>query len=230
MTAPGACVIVGMGPGVSRAVARRFAADGHAIGMIARRVHALETAAAELAGDGIPTAWAAADAGDPVSLRAAIAELTHRLGPPDVLLYNALSSHRGAPTQLDPTGALADLAVNAVGALVAVQAVAPAMIERRRGTILLTGGGLALTPIPFLSSLAMGKAAIRSLAGSLAGELAPHGIRVGTVTICGAVQDGTPFAADRVAELFHQLHAGRPGDPYELVLTADGVTSTADAR
>ena len=51
-----------------------------------------------------------------------------------------------------------------------------------RGSILLTGGGLALDPTGWLpaASLAVGKAGLRSLAFSMHKELAPEGIHVGT--------------------------------------------------
>jgi NAD(P)-dependent dehydrogenase (short-subunit alcohol dehydrogenase family) len=76
-----------------------------------------------------------------------------------------------------------------------------------RGTLLFTGGGLALGPKPGLAAASLGKAALRSLALSLAGELAPEGIHAATVTVCGFVQPGTPLSPDRVAQAFWELHA-----------------------
>jgi NAD(P)-dependent dehydrogenase (short-subunit alcohol dehydrogenase family) len=55
----------------------------------------------------------------------------------------------------------------------------------------------------------MEKAALRNLTFSLAEELAPLGIRVGTVTILGAVAPGTMFDPARIAEVFYALHADR---------------------
>ena len=75
-----------------------------------------------------------------------------------------------------------------------------------RGTILFTGGGLALEPQPGASSLAIGKAGIRSLAFSLHKELALFHIHVATVTICGYVQEGTRFSPANISESFLELH------------------------
>jgi len=86
------------------------------------------------------------------------------------------------------------------------------MIARGGGTLLFTGGGLALHPSPQAPSLSIGKAGLRALALMLAQELAPAGIRVGTVTIAGMVAPGTAFAPQRVAEAFMALHRGAP-DP-----------------
>jgi len=85
------------------------------------------------------------------------------------------------------------------------------MMEAGHGTILLTGGGLALAPLADLASLSIGKAAVRSLAFSLAEELEPAGIHVATVTICGFVQEGTHFSPDRIAAEFWRLHQQSPG-------------------
>ena len=74
------------------------------------------------------------------------------------------------------------------------------------GTILLTGGGLALHPYADLASLSIGKAGIRSLAYSLHQELSPKGIYVGTLTIKGFVQTGTYFSAENIADTFYSMY------------------------
>ena len=75
-----------------------------------------------------------------------------------------------------------------------------------QGTILLTGGGFALRPLAALTSLGIGKAALRNLAFSLAEELGPRGIRVGTVTILGSVAPCTAFDPASIAEAYWALH------------------------
>src|SRR3546814_14836362 len=70
--------------------------------------------------------------------------------------------------------------VNVGGALVAAQDVAPAMIKAKKGTILFTGGGFAYEPAMKYASLSLGKAALRSLAYTLAPELGTHGVPVAT--------------------------------------------------
>lgn len=192
------CTIVGMGRGISYSAARRFAAEGFRIGMIARDEDLLAQLEREIPG----SQGAAADAGDEARLRAAL----RRLGAAEVLVYNASASHAAAPSALNVEEAVADFRVNAIGAVVAVQECAPAMRAAGRGTILLTGGGLALGPMAQVASLSMGKAALRNLAGSLAEELEPAGIHVATVTVCGFVQPGTHFDPGRIAEVYWTLY------------------------
>jgi short-subunit dehydrogenase len=192
-----------MGPGISLAVARRFAAEGFRLGMVSRDADGLRTVSPEFPG----SRYAVADAGLGPELRQAV----RYLGPASVLVYNASAGHPGVPTALSRADAIADFEVNVVGLLAAVQETAPAMREAGKGTIIITGGGLALTPAASMASLSIGKAAQRNLAFSLAAELEPAGIHVATVTVCGFVQPGTYFAAEKIAEEYWRLHCQQPG-------------------
>ncbi|MDX1991324.1 MAG: SDR family NAD(P)-dependent oxidoreductase [bacterium] len=202
------CVVVGAGPGIGLAVAKRFAREGYRPVLVARRVSELGNYAAEVGSNAYTVA---ADAGNPVSLREAFSEIAVRVGKPEVLVYNAAAVHDGKPSILEVDSLIADFRVNVGGALVAAQQVIGYMREAKRGTILLTGGGLALNPAPTYASLAIGKAGLRSLAYSLAGELEPDGIHVATVTVAGFVQKGTYFDPDSIAEVYWTLHSQPAG-------------------
>jgi len=206
------CAVVGAGPGLSQAVARRFAREGFRVALLARRPEALEGYVAELRGAGADAHGFPADAGDPASLQAAFGRVAAQLGAPEVLVYNAAALVPGVPSGLDPAAVLEQLKVNVVGALVSAQQVIPAMRAAGRGTILLTGGGLALSPIPQYASLALGKAAMRNLSFSLAFELEPEGIHVATVTVGGFIEPGTRFDPDQIAEEYWRLHTQPRGE------------------
>ena len=74
------------------------------------------------------------------------------------------------------------------------------------GTLLVTSGGFADTPVPGLASLSMGKAALRSAQTLVAAGVRDDGIHAATVTIVGAVKPGTDFDPDKIAELFWKAH------------------------
>ena len=205
MTAAPLTAIIGAGPGMGRAIARRFGRAGHRLAVFARGNAAAEAAA--LQAEGFDATGATLDAGDPAAVQAALTAL----GLVQVLVYNATAVTTAKPMALAPAQLAADLAVSVGGVLAAAQAVAPGMVAAGGGSILLTGGGFALRPMAALASLGMGKAALRNLAFSLAEELAPQGVRVGTVTILGMVAPGTPFAPEAIAEAFFALHADRAG-------------------
>ena len=206
--------IVGMGPGVSAAVARRFGREGYAIGAVARSAYKLEEQLAALRASGVRVAGATADAGDIGSLRAALVRLRAALGDAGVLVYNAAGVTYRPLAELSPEAFAADLAVSVVGAFTAAQQVLPAMRAQRSGTILLTGGGFAFEPMPVMASLGVGKAAIRNLAFSLHADLLESGIHAATVTICGTVAPGSAFDPDRIAEAYWRLHA-QPAGAFE---------------
>lgn len=74
-----AIAIVGAGPGLGAAVARRFGAEGFTDGL-----------AAQLRGDGVEARGFQADARDPAGLARAPESVTEALGPIEVLQYSAL--------------------------------------------------------------------------------------------------------------------------------------------
>lgn len=205
------CAIVGVGSGVSLAVARRFGREGFALALLARRAEAVEAHAADLSSAGLVARSFAADAADKAAMQRAFAQIRDQMGEPDILVYNAAVLRQGQPSELDSEVLVQDFWVNVVGALLCAQQVIPAMRARQRGTILFTGGGLALQPMAQYASLSMGKAALRNLCYSLGQELEPHNIQVATVTIAGFVQPGTHFDPDRIADAFWNLHA-QPSD------------------
>ncbi len=198
------CVVVGVGPGMGLALARRFGKEGYWVGLIGRRATALEDYILTL--NGIEAMGVAADAGDAESLQQAFRQLEQELGHPDVLIYNAAAIAKDKPSELEVESLVANFRVNVGGALVATQQVLPHMRAKKRGTILFTGGGLGLNPSPHFTSLAVGKAALRNLTYSLASEVEKDGIHVATVTIAGFVKAGTFFAPDLIAEKFWALH------------------------
>ena len=113
--------------------------------------------------------------------------------------------------------------VNVGGALVCAQQVVPAMKGKRAGTLLFTGGGLALDPWPQMASLAVGKAGIKNLAHTLHKELKADGIRVATVTVDGLVKPGAgPLDPTAIADVFFQLHEqpAESGDAERVVKAA----------
>jgi short-subunit dehydrogenase len=204
-------LIVGAGPGIAAATARRLGADGYAVTLLARREPPLAELGAALRAEGIETAWAAADAAAPADLTRAVHRSVDSTGPVDVLLYNVSIGREAAVPELSPEDLLTDLAAGAVGLQTAVRAVLPGMRERGAGTVLVTGGGSADRPIPSMASLGVQKAALRALADGQARALAPEGVHVATATIRGLVGEDRQIRPDRIAALYAELVAETAG-------------------
>jgi NADP-dependent 3-hydroxy acid dehydrogenase YdfG len=223
-------IIVGAGPGVGAATARRFAAAGYDIGLIARNPERLKALAESLSKGGAQVGWASAEVSDEAALGDVLRRMTKQTGRLDVLLYNAVSYRAAPATELSAQDLLTDLAIGTTSLLTAVHAVLPVLREQHTGTIIATGSAVADNPNPAAASLGVQKAALRNLVQALSCELTPEGIHVATVTIYGAIAEGTPFAPSAIAEIFAGLAEETGTDPanWRTVVELRGATAQSD--
>src|SRR6202046_5084511 len=143
-------VIVGAGPNLGLAVARRFGREGFAVGLVSRTESRLVELAGQLRLDGINVAGAAADIRDSDALAAAIGRLADELGPVEVLEFSPLPAPEFMKPILETTvdDVRGPLEFSVLGAVAAVTTVVQPMLERGSGTILFTTGGAAINPYP----------------------------------------------------------------------------------
>lgn len=203
-------LVLGVGPGIGTAVARRFGRDGGRAGLVARTADHLEPAAAAVRDvGGVP--WSAtADVTDEPRLRAALDRFVDEVGVPDVLVYNAAVIRTDEPGELSADEHLETWAVNVVGAITAASSVLPLMAGRGSGTMVVTSG--MPVPDPALTSLSLGKAGVRALVELLDSRFGPDGVHVASVTVTGPVAPGTTWDPDEIAERYADLHAQRRAD------------------
>jgi NAD(P)-dependent dehydrogenase (short-subunit alcohol dehydrogenase family) len=211
---------IGSGPGMGYATAARFAREGFQIVLSARNPTNTRELADRLKAKGYRAEVRTVNSAGPESVAALIADVEKQFGSIDVLHYNAASLRKATLWEQSRATFVQDLAVNIGGALVAIQAVAERMSERRSGTIVLTGGGLALAPNSEFISLSIGKAGIRALALGTFESLKLKGIHIATVTVSAAVAPDSE-AAEAVAEHFWQLHS-QPIDKWTVEVTYPG--------
>jgi NAD(P)-dependent dehydrogenase (short-subunit alcohol dehydrogenase family) len=208
-------IVIGAGPGIGLAVARRFAREGLPVAAIARSAATVDATVAAVAAEGGTAAGFTADATDDAGLRAALDAAVARHGVPEVLVYNAARIRPDRPGELPAADLLATWAVNVGGAATAAAHLAPRMAAAGGGTIVLTGG--MPEPVAAYASLSLGKAGVRTLAALLAEEHGPAGIHVATVTVHGPVAPGTRFDPDEIADRYWTLHR-QPRDAWDLVV------------
>jgi NADP-dependent 3-hydroxy acid dehydrogenase YdfG len=127
--------VVGAGPGIGAAAARRFGRAGYRIGLVARSQTRLDRLVNDLRAEEIDATAATADILQPAQLRRALDDLAAELGPTDVLLVSALPDTALIKPVLDTSAEdlLASLSLTVGGAAVAAQSVLPAMRRRGRG-------------------------------------------------------------------------------------------------
>jgi short-subunit dehydrogenase len=198
-------LLIGAGPGLGMAVARRFADGGYRVTLVARSTDGLSDLADGLADTGVRIDRVAADASDPEALRTRMAELYDEQGAPGLIIYNAVM---GVPDKLLSSSTehlQTAYAVDVISAIVATQVAAPVMRAAGSGTIIVTGGGFADNPIPALATVSLGKAALRSAATMLGADLESDGIRVATLTIAGQIVAGTAFDPEKIAKRYWEV-------------------------
>lgn len=201
-------LVVAAGPGLGLAVARRFAREGWAVGLVARSEATLGGLAAAVRAAGSPrVATAAADVADEPALRAAIRSVRAELGDATAAVYNGSAWVEGSALSLAPDRLRLALDVGVTGALVTAQEVAPAMQAAGAGTVVLTGSVAADRGSTSAAAVGVAKAALRNLALALHKELAPAGVRALTVTIDGVLQGPTALDVAEIAEAYWSLHA-----------------------
>lgn len=179
-------VIVGVGDGLSAALARQLAKRGYTLHLGARDTDKLAALAEETG-----ATCHALDATDAAAVAALFDDLPH---PPRVAIYNPSYRTRGPLTDLDPEEVRRAIDVTAFGAFLMGQAAARAMLAAppengTRGTILFTGASAGVKGFPQSAPFAMGKFAQRGLAQSMSRELHPQGIHVAWVNIDGGIRN-----------------------------------------
>lgn len=209
-------VVIGAGPGIGQAVARRFAREGLDVALVARTKETVATVAELVVPLGVRVLPLTADSTDEAALRGALDTAAAELGAPDVVVYNAAVIRPDTVGELPLRAHLDTYAVNVLGALTAAAHTAPGMAERGRGTFVVTGG--MPEPKPEYVSLSLGKAGVRSLVALLDRRYGASGVHVATVTVSGPVAPGTAWDPDDIAEHYWRLHTQpRPEWEQEVV-------------
>lgn len=179
-------VVIGVGPGLGAALARRFAA-AYSVAISARKSDYLKELAAELRQSGGTVLDLACDVSNETQIAETFRTIRAKLGEVDVLLYNAGSGVFGSITEIAPDQYEADWRVNAFGAFVAAKEVVSGMIARGRGAILFTGATAGVKAGARSVSFGPAKFAMRGLAQALARDLGPKGIHVAWINVDGSI-------------------------------------------
>jgi NAD(P)-dependent dehydrogenase (short-subunit alcohol dehydrogenase family) len=211
--------VLGVGPGLGAAVARRFAGEGFAMALMARSEESVAAVREEITDSGGKALSVATDATDPDSVAAAFERVRAELGDPEVFVYNAGAFQMGGVLEISPAKFDECFKANCAGAFYAARQVLPAMVEAGRGTVLLTGATASMRGSARFSALAVGKFGLRALAQSMAREFGPQGIHVSHVIVDGQIntpriqemspdrEDHTMLSPEAIAGTYWQLHS-----------------------
>ncbi|EML1599790.1 SDR family NAD(P)-dependent oxidoreductase [Burkholderia cenocepacia] len=192
----GNALIIGAGFGISAALTRALRSAGLPVIIASRKPDRLAPLLSETGAVALQV-----DASEAAQVARLFEETVERIGPPEIVIYNASSIVRGPIAELDPVHVEHAISVTALGAFYAIQQAARHMVPVGRGAVLLTGATAGIKGFARSAPFAMGKFALRGLAQSAARELAPQGIHVAHVIIDGSVRaSGRVDPSDRTLD------------------------------
>ncbi|MFI9832432.1 SDR family NAD(P)-dependent oxidoreductase [Streptomyces sp. NPDC051913] len=206
--------LVGAGPGLGLATARRFGTAGHTVALLSRNAEKLEGLTAELARAGVQAQGFTADALDIESLDAALYAAAAALGPIEILQYSPVPRADFMRPVLDTSADDLDapLAFSVKGPVAAVNAVLPGMRRLGRGTLLFVNGGSAVRPHPDRAGTSIAFAAESAYARMLHDALVPENIHAAQLIIPGAIRpDAEHSSPDALAQRLYDIHLAREG-------------------
>jgi len=206
-------LVVGVGPGLGAALARRFTKADMAVAVARRNADKLKDLAEEIGGRAY-----ACDVADSASVEALFQSVERDLGAPGVVAFNAGAYMRGGILEIKPEDFERCWRIGCLGGFLVGQAAARRMVPAGQGTILFTGATASLRGSAGFANLAVPKFGLRALAQSMARELGPKGVHVAHFIIDGQIAseragyrpaergEDAVLSPDAIAEAYYQVH------------------------
>jgi 3-oxoacyl-[acyl-carrier protein] reductase len=195
-------LITGASRGIGAAAAKRLAQGGASVvvNYLKSRDQAAEVLkAVENEGAG-GMVWQA-DVTDRSQVDRMAQAVRKNFGAVDILVNNAFFPFKVAPLDQMSWKDLEEATSKELGALHnCVQAFVPGMIEKKKGKIIVISTRLAQQPLPRMGAYAAAKAALESIANTLAIELGPSGIAVNIVTPAFTLTDASTIMSEEYKE------------------------------
>jgi 3-oxoacyl-[acyl-carrier protein] reductase len=200
-------LITGASRGIGAATARLFGAEGAAVAVnYFRSEEPARAIADEIEGAGGRALPCGADARDPEAVEAMVRKVEEKLGPVDTLVVNASIDFPMKPfLDYEWSEFEAKLVGELKAAFHVTKAVAPGMVERKSGCIVVISSGLSRYPGHGFCAHSTAKSGLDGFMKSLALELGPHGIRVNTVAPGLTITDATAHLPDAAKEHTAQM-------------------------
>ena len=217
------CLVIGAGAGIGGNVARRFAREGyHAV--LCRRTdeEGLKTLVESITADGGSASGFLLNAVEPDSIEARVADVEANIGPIEVVVYN-LGAQIGNRTLADTSYKAFERGwrMATFGLFRTANSVCPHMVQRGKGTILVTSATAAMRGNREQHSHAAAMGGRRMLCQSLNAEFSAKGIHVVHVLIDGAVDAPDTLGKMLGPEAFQKLREERGLERDGLLVPAE---------
>ena len=176
-------LVTGVGPGTGSSIARRFSNGGYKVAMIARDKERLKLLEDELE----DSKGYSCELRNQEYLNSTIDNIIKDFGYPDVFIHNAVRGTRGNFLEFTSEELQSNFDINVLALHRIAQKVAPEMIKKNKGAIIVTGNTSAHRGKANFGGTASTKAAQKILTESFARFLNPKGIHVAYITIDAAI-------------------------------------------
>jgi NAD(P)-dependent dehydrogenase (short-subunit alcohol dehydrogenase family) len=228
-------IVTGSSRGIGKAIAERLAEHGAKVAISSRKLEPCQQVAAAInAKHGAGTAIAvAANISSKEALQALVDQTVQQLGPVDVLVCNAASNpYYGPMAGISDEQFRKVLDNNIVSNHWLIGMVAPGMVQRRNGSIVIVSSIGGLRGSPIIGAYCISKAADMQLARNLAVEFGPHNVRVNCIAP-GLIKTDFAKALWEDPKLLEARNAETPlrriGDPDEIAGAAVYLAAPASA-
>ncbi|CAH0260787.1 Sulfoquinovose 1-dehydrogenase [Peribacillus sp. Bi96] len=204
--------IIGAGPGLGLAIAKKFGSEQFNVALIARNKEKLSAMVKELKGLNIEAKYYLADLRNLEQLKQALEAAKTDFHNIDVLEFSPYSGPESFIPTLDVTAENVTEQINyyLLPAIEAVQSVLPGMQQKSAGAILFTTGITSMHPIPQLGNAGIVMSGIRNYATNLHNILKEQGIYVGHLSIATLIEPGTEGDPDLIADVWYNQYATQP--------------------
>lgn len=200
-------LILGAGPGLSRAIAELFGKKDFHVTLVSRNEEKLRKEISYLKSKDVKADFIVGDVSKEKNITDIIEKTINESGLPDVIVYNAFTNISGDFDEESWEHLKEQLDVNVGGAFYLLKKVIPLYKKIGKGNLFFTGGGLGINPMPEYLGIGMSKATLKNMVEAASLVMKETDVHVAVVTVTGIIGGEDPkYSPSKIAENYWKLY------------------------